>query len=193
MRRSEVRRGGVTLVRDPENLGIGRDVRQTNHYSRLKVVNAWQIEAPDRAAVYTAKKNQVDREMNSVDSVVTIPVVATRLKDPSAYFKVDSGVNELILLHGTKPEHVLTILQNGLNERFSHGQFGRPSRPIETQTTPRPTSPTPGTNRPSKQKPQTQALHRPTSASPDPPRCRPSPTQSFQDQSIRLNRPSSVP
>jgi len=33
-------------------------------------------------------------------------------------------VNEKLLLHGMKPETVLTILSNGCNARFSNGSFG---------------------------------------------------------------------
>jgi len=36
-------------------------------------------------------------------------------------------VNEMFLLHGTTPDCVLTLLQNGLNERFSAGLFGHGS------------------------------------------------------------------
>ena len=37
---------------------------------------------------------------------------------------LDAEINEKLLLHGTKPETVLPILANGLNERFCGGLFG---------------------------------------------------------------------
>lgn len=33
-------------------------------------------------------------------------------------------INEVFLMHGTRPETVLPILRAGLNERFSGGHFG---------------------------------------------------------------------
>jgi len=40
---------------------------------------------------------------------------------------LNDDVNEKILLHGTRPETLLTLLQNGLSERFSGGLFGNGS------------------------------------------------------------------
>ena len=40
--------------------------------------------------------------------------------------RLEDNINERCLLHGTRPEHVLNLLQNGLNERMSKssGAFG---------------------------------------------------------------------
>ena len=37
---------------------------------------------------------------------------------------LDPHCNEVWLLHGTKPENAVTLIQTGLNERFSNGLFG---------------------------------------------------------------------
>jgi hypothetical protein len=39
--------------------------------------------------------------------------------------RLDETLNEKLLAHGTKPENVAPVLQNGLNERFCSGMFGR--------------------------------------------------------------------
>ncbi len=51
-------------------------------------------------------------------------LVETKFDPIASTFRVDSGVNEKFLLHGTKPETLLAILQNGLHERFSGGTLG---------------------------------------------------------------------
>lgn len=38
--------------------------------------------------------------------------------------RLDASINETFLLHGTKPESLLTVLSNGLSEKFSDGLFG---------------------------------------------------------------------
>ena len=38
--------------------------------------------------------------------------------------KLNKKLNEVILLHGTKPETLMPILAQGLNERFCGGLFG---------------------------------------------------------------------
>lgn len=53
-----------------------------------------------------------------------MPRTATKLTQDATALGLDVSVNEVFLLHGTKPENVLAILQNGLNERFSGGLFG---------------------------------------------------------------------
>ena len=52
----------------------------------------------------------------------------TRLQ--AAYDKVqdmscDTSINEVFLLHGTKPDILFNVLSNGLDEGFSDGLFGQ--------------------------------------------------------------------
>jgi len=111
-------------VPDPQNLGIGRDVKEKERYKSLQLVYAWKVSKPNKRPVYEAKKQQVESDMRLAGKVMPLPIINTKLDAVAAQLGVDDSVNEKILLHGTKPEIVLTILQNGLNERLSGGLFG---------------------------------------------------------------------
>ena len=38
---------------------------------------------------------------------------------------VDASINELFLLHGTKPDALVSVLTNGPSDKFSDGLFGQ--------------------------------------------------------------------
>eukprot|EP00929_Paragymnodinium_shiwhaense_P043487 TRINITY_DN22363_c0_g1_i5.p1 TRINITY_DN22363_c0_g1~~TRINITY_DN22363_c0_g1_i5.p1 ORF type:complete len:289 (-),score=62.78 TRINITY_DN22363_c0_g1_i5:263-1129(-) len=117
-------KGLKTLLKvpDPHNLGIGRDVREGEAYGDLELVHAWKIEKETKRIIYGGKKMQARQEIKKR----ALPKVETKLDSAarSLGMALDDRVNEKILLHGTKPDLVLAILQNGLNERFSGGLFG---------------------------------------------------------------------
>merc|ERR1712139_485798 len=55
-----------------------------------------------------------------------LPPVKTKLDDAARkLLNLDEAVNEKCLLHGTKPDHALSIIHNGLNEKLSGGLFGK--------------------------------------------------------------------
>lgn len=112
-------------VTDPHNLGYGRDVRSSEDYTGLTPVCAWSVEAPSRFKKYCAATEEIQELLES--GGLDIPEVKTKLDEKADKLLEDGlndSVNEKLLLHGTKPETLLTLLQNGLSERFSNGLFG---------------------------------------------------------------------
>lgn len=114
-------------VTDPENLGRGRDVRARERYTDLVVAFAWKIHNPDKEMMYDLKKEFVRTDLRVLqESKVATPAVETKLDSSGEMIAaLDKAVNEKILLHGTKPEHVMSIIHNGLNEKLSGGTFGK--------------------------------------------------------------------
>lgn len=114
----------LLTVTDPHNLGIGRDVKERMPYKDLKLVSAWKIDKPTKRIVYDAKKALCTSDIRRASKDITVPAVETKLDIIAHKLHLDAGVNEKLLLHGTKPELAMQIIQNGLNERFSGGLFG---------------------------------------------------------------------
>ena len=74
---------------------------------------------------YIAAQGEVAQQMKSCPS---LPPISTKLQQ--AYrgideMAVDSNLNEVFLLHGTKPDLLFKVLSNGLDEGFSDGNFGQ--------------------------------------------------------------------
>lgn len=122
------------LAADPNELGKGRDARAYGRkYSRLTLVDAWRIHAEDRELEYQGRKRAVQRECRRLGDVfATVPTKFDDVRldvdldrDVSADDKLDANVNEKWFLHGTKPDFVIPILNDGLNERLSGGLFGK--------------------------------------------------------------------
>jgi len=114
------------LETDGSKLGKGRDVVEKDDYSRLVLAHAWRIENPRLWRRYAIERQGVCDEIRQ--SGLKPPRVKLRgdfwragSKLPE---KLMEEVNEVRLLHGTKPQNVRTLLTNGLNERFSGGMFG---------------------------------------------------------------------
>jgi len=114
----------IMLVTDPQNLNYGRDVREADRHSKLTVVRGWRVVEPHKLAGHSAKKNIAAIEIRKVQAKELVPQVETKLDDVSGKVGCSQALNEKILLHGTKPELVMSIIQNGLNERLSGGLFG---------------------------------------------------------------------
>lgn len=117
-------------VRDARTLGFGRDVREAGKYSKIVPVAAWRLSHATRAALYKVHCDEVRHRMQRVkrtcsrEHVQSFEGVQGALDDASEVFGLDGTINEKILLHGTTPERVLPIIQNGLNENMSAGFFG---------------------------------------------------------------------
>jgi len=113
---------------DPKDLGIGRDVRakvtKKTRYTSLQLEQAWRVSAPIRESRYNTEKLQVKSHARMLPDR-QLPQTEARLTHVAQALDVDLQVNETFLWHGTLPENVLAILQNGLNERFSEGTFGQ--------------------------------------------------------------------
>jgi len=111
-------------VTDPQNLGQGRDVLERTTYTNLTLERAWRISKPDKKVVYDANKNMAAVAIRRVQNSKIVPAVETKLDGVCHQVGCDASANEKLLLHGTKPEHVVSILVNGLSERLSGGLFG---------------------------------------------------------------------
>eukprot|EP00927_Polykrikos_kofoidii_P050445 TRINITY_DN44361_c0_g1_i1.p1 TRINITY_DN44361_c0_g1~~TRINITY_DN44361_c0_g1_i1.p1 ORF type:complete len:682 (-),score=96.35 TRINITY_DN44361_c0_g1_i1:82-1845(-) len=111
-------------VRKPGELHKGRDVHDSfPTYDGLAVAAAWQV-LSWRNCAYTLTRQLLKRRLNARSDLDVQPVVSALDVFESADLVVDTAMNEKFLLHGTKPETVLPILANGLNERFCGGMFG---------------------------------------------------------------------
>jgi len=113
-------------VTDPENLGIGRDVKSFKRsYKKLEIAHVWKIIKPDVSDVYQLKMKRLKEDLKRIrKGTYSMDYVTTKLDD-GGILGLDSSVNEQVLLHGTKPENLLAIIHNGLDERLSGGMFGR--------------------------------------------------------------------
>jgi len=116
-------------VADPASLTRGRDVREGGAYSRLGLAAAWRVENPWQWDRYAVERSG----LQSLAALARFPRVALRPELLEATARLEAGagaggllsaVNEVWLLHGTRPETVVPILSGGMNERFSDGHFG---------------------------------------------------------------------
>eukprot|EP00930_Biecheleria_cincta_P029091 TRINITY_DN2024_c0_g2_i2.p1 TRINITY_DN2024_c0_g2~~TRINITY_DN2024_c0_g2_i2.p1 ORF type:complete len:1198 (-),score=131.25 TRINITY_DN2024_c0_g2_i2:132-3725(-) len=113
-------------VPDPRHLGVGKDVRERAKYNKLTLRCAWRILAPSREAKYRLEVDEITLHMKMLEHHGhSVPSVPTILDSQAGLLGVDQSANEKMLLHGTKPELLPSILQTGLNERYtSVGLFG---------------------------------------------------------------------
>jgi hypothetical protein len=93
----------------------GRDQQQRGRYSRLELAAAWRVENFDlfcgyKVAVRGDSKARIRKEL--YESARRLPV------------DLEKVCNEVRLLHGTKPDLVCQIVQNGMNQRFAGASAG---------------------------------------------------------------------
>lgn len=103
-------------------------MRLREAYNSLKLVHAWKIHKPSRRKVYEINKEFIESEVEYLkgENNLEVPCVTTKLDYAARKLvDLDESVNEKLLLHGTKPEHALSIIHNGLNEKLSGGIFGK--------------------------------------------------------------------
>jgi len=123
-------------VTDARQLGAGRDVREKwgrdirepGRYTKLIPICAWHVEAPFRQSKYLLEREEIRHKLNLVKrqrGMSSLPDITTKLDAAITNFDIDPSVCERFLWHGTTPDIVTAILQNGMNERFSDGHFGK--------------------------------------------------------------------
>jgi len=115
------------IVRLPSDHGLGgRDMRQPGGHSGFNLCAAWRIENHTLFAKFDAEKRRMKAMLQSAG--VRSPRLTLRRPFWEQISKLpgtlDASLNEVYLLHGTKPETVLSVAANGLNERFCGGLFG---------------------------------------------------------------------
>jgi len=119
----------AALATDGAHLGLGRDVLERGSYKQLVLRRAWRVENPGLWKRYSVERQRILQDIQQ--RKLALPKLEVRGVLQSALSGLPSEplkeVNEAMLLHGTKPGSVLTLLQNGLNERFSGGLFGHGS------------------------------------------------------------------
>jgi hypothetical protein len=100
-------------------------------YSRLKLAGAWRVENDDLYENYKVARRRV------LSFVARVPFcgdsktgskarIRSELYNSSTRlaWRMEEGCNEVRLLHGTKPDLVMSILQDGMNERFAGASAG---------------------------------------------------------------------
>ena len=138
----------LLTVPDPLELGYGRDVAQGPWRGRqsgksLSLAAVWRIENPGLWKQYVVARDAVAEDCKRLrilsglsflarDAVAKLQTeLQPKLKKVLAAYTnewLDESINETFLLHGTKPEVLLSdtasLLSNGPNEKFSGGLFG---------------------------------------------------------------------
>lgn len=112
---------GAMEVTCPQWLGVGRDQRQGGDYSRLDLARAWRLEHHGQWRRYAVARDLVAQDLRSRRLAAPPLRVRGALARAAAALPGEpaAALNETRLLHGTAPQLVLSILANGLNERFS--------------------------------------------------------------------------
>jgi hypothetical protein len=126
-------------TKDPMQFGKGKDVtRRYGEYNHLHLAAAWHIDHPLSQEKYEVAKKMVVADMKLLGSkgvhsfgtqpsglpVATAPAAASflTLLPPSQH--LTPAASEVLLLHGTSAPVLLSVLKNGLNERFSGSNAG---------------------------------------------------------------------
>ena len=132
-------------VEDTHNLGRGRDVQHQwsgSGRKELELAAAWRVENPRLWKQYRSARDSVMHELNVLRdkyNKYTTPL-KTWMDAKLGKFRhltketLEDSWNEKFLLHGTSPKLLLTILSNGLSDKFSDGLFGHGVYLAETPT-----------------------------------------------------------
>ena len=116
------------LDTDGSQLGTGADHKHKSApYDRLQLASAWRIENHPLWGKYAGGRHTVEAGLQRVLSAgKPRRDVNCRLHDTAARLPggLSAEANEEILLHGTTPSQILSILSTGLNEHFSGTSAG---------------------------------------------------------------------
>jgi len=118
------------LRTDPKLLGFGKDAKGGGRsYNALRLACAWRIDHAAHRSKYEAGKEGVVAQMRVLKNKRALAGDAHRSALPTATAGVelhplDDEANEALLLHGTNDSVLLSILNNGLNERYSGSGAG---------------------------------------------------------------------
>ena len=116
------------LATDGSQLGHGQDYKHKSAaYDRLQLASAWRIENNPLWDKYAGGRHTVAAGLQRVlKAGKPERNVGCRLHGPAANLPggLSAEANEEILLHGTSPSMILSILSTGLNEHFSGTSAG---------------------------------------------------------------------
>eukprot|EP00929_Paragymnodinium_shiwhaense_P075215 TRINITY_DN38448_c0_g3_i1.p1 TRINITY_DN38448_c0_g3~~TRINITY_DN38448_c0_g3_i1.p1 ORF type:complete len:835 (+),score=209.77 TRINITY_DN38448_c0_g3_i1:101-2605(+) len=112
-------------VTQPSELGAGRDAsKYYRAYNNLEVHCAWQVEFPALYMRYTSERNLIARGMRRATACgVSASGFVSRLHKTAMKLPgtLDASCGETVMLHGTKPQHLLALLDSGMKDRLSSG------------------------------------------------------------------------
>jgi hypothetical protein len=112
-------------------LGRGRDYvhsgRHSDDYDYIEVVNAWRVINKAKQARFDAFKTSVCARAPLTMRAAHAEAAAALRSAPAMRMGAAHGQsNEVLLLHGTKPQHLYSLLFEGLDPQVSaDGLFGR--------------------------------------------------------------------
>ena len=111
---------------DGNQLGKGKDHPGDDPYNKLCLASAWRIVRSDMLDLkYEAASKIIHQEIQTLNRN---EFHAADVKTDSILcdcdLNLDRNLNEVMLLHGTKPECVRTVILQGLNERFAGTSSG---------------------------------------------------------------------
>eukprot|EP00746_Dinoflagellata_sp_MGD_P164367 gnl/MRDRNA2_/MRDRNA2_92958_c0_seq1.p1 gnl/MRDRNA2_/MRDRNA2_92958_c0~~gnl/MRDRNA2_/MRDRNA2_92958_c0_seq1.p1 ORF type:complete len:560 (+),score=118.68 gnl/MRDRNA2_/MRDRNA2_92958_c0_seq1:151-1680(+) len=113
-------------VTQPGELGKGRDVHKYYQaYSGLEVHCAWRIEHQGLWRRFASERVMMAQQLQRAGPKYQ-EAVETKLSTTASGLpgETNDQVHETWLLHGSRPDVLLTILSNGLNDRVTSGQGG---------------------------------------------------------------------
>jgi hypothetical protein len=108
----------------------GADAKSVVDYNALTMFRAWRIENCNLWRRYELEKETIRSQLRQLQtgSVPTVNLKPDFLQACNELnSELDLDVNEVYLAHGTDPQNIMKIIQNGLNEHFSRGIFGQGS------------------------------------------------------------------
>ena len=111
------------LVTKREWLGKGKDSQRGWIYDHLKLKAAWRVDSDARRETYVAGRKRIMMD-KKIFAEQGISFFTTSDVTRDKVFRCDAELNETMLLHGTPPELLLSILSNGPNERYSGTNAG---------------------------------------------------------------------
>lgn len=129
----------------PEELGEGRDVKEyKREYENLEFYCAWRVTNKTRRNIYEATRDDIRSQVATIRgqglALKKLALILDGGEDLG--FPLADDANEVFLLSGTKPELLVPILTQGLNENLGGGLFGsatylaEDSAKIDQYTTP---------------------------------------------------------
>ena len=114
-----------------KQLGKGKDVtKMFGEYNELRLASVWEIKHPTAKKQYEANRDEVVRDMKQLDQkgkhalTASPPGLPAATAQAAATFDFNPAASEAYLLHSTDPSNLLSVLKNGLNERFSGTSAG---------------------------------------------------------------------
>lgn len=119
------------LTTDPRKLRRDGDDRRGSTHSRLQLEAAWRIDNPGKRDAYERIYDGIVRECRQIQAQGqwsehgnASPKVATVPAAGQLPFAPRKDTAEAILMHGTKPELVLSLVNTGLNPNLSGSGAG---------------------------------------------------------------------